>query len=358
LVKRLKRGEVAVIRHADLDSVAARALVDCHPAFVVNAANSLSGRYPNSGPSILMEAGIPLLDGLSEEEFDRLNDGDVLKLDGTRLYRNGEAFAVGRRMTPEILAEGLEAGKRNVVYELKGFAENTLRHLSEESPDLLEPILVPEVKTKLSGRHVVIVVRGEGYRDDLMGILPYIQEERPALIAVDGSADALLEMGLQPDIIFGDMDSVSDSALGSSAEIVVHAYRDGRAPGLERVQHLGKEALVFPVPGTSEDAAMLLAYERGAQMIVAVGTHFSLVDFLDKGRAGMASTFLVRLKVGSILVDAKGVSRLYRPRTRGKDIAALLIAAAVPIVMIFLLSPKLNSWLQLLRLYFKFTWHF
>jgi uncharacterized membrane-anchored protein len=261
-------------------------------------------------------------------------------------------------MTPDILADGLETGKQNVAYELRGFAENTLRHLNEETPALLSPTIVPEVRTKISGRHVVVVVRGEGYRDDLMGILPYIQEEKPALIAVDGSADALLEMGLQPDIIFGDMDSVSDRALRCGAEIVVHAYRDGRAPGLERIQRIGKEALLFPVPGTSEDAAMLLAYERGAQMIVAVGTHFSLVDFLDKGRAGMASTFLVRLKVGSILVDAKGVSRLYRPRTRGKDIAALLIAAAVPIVMIFLLSPKLSSWLQLLRLYFKFTWHF
>jgi uncharacterized membrane-anchored protein len=358
LVKRLQRGEAAVIRHADLDSVAARALVACRPSFVVNAANSISGRYPNSGPSILAEAGIPLLDGLSEEAFEQLHDGDLLRLDGDRLFRNGEAFAAARRMTHEILSDCLDAGKRNVVYELRGFAENTLRHLSEEAPDLLEPTVVPEVQTKIAGRHIVIVVRGEGYRDDLMGILPYIQEERPALVAVDGSADALLELGLKPDIIFGDMDSVSDRALRCGAEIVVHAYTDGRAPGLERIHSLNQEALVFPVPGTSEDAAMLLAYERGAQMIVAVGTHFSLVDFLDKDRAGMASTFLVRLKVGSILVDAKGVSRLYRPRTRGKDVAALLIAAAVPIIMIFLLSPKLNSWLQLLRLYFRFTWRF
>ena len=209
----------------------------------------------------------------------------------------------------------------------------------------------------IAGRHVVIVVRGESYHDDLLRVLPYIQEQRPVLIAVDGSADALLEMGLRPDLIFGDMDSVSDRALSCGAELVVHAYADGRAPGLARVKALGRDAVVFPVPGTSEDAAMLLAFERGADMIVAVGTHSSLVDFLDKGRAGMASTFLVRLKVGSILVDAKGVSRLYRPGVKGKHIAALLLGGAVPLTAIFMLSPKLSIWLQLVALRLGFFLH-
>jgi uncharacterized membrane-anchored protein len=355
-VKILKRGEVAVIRHADLDSVAARSLASCHPAFVVNAFDAISGRYPNSGPSILLEAGIPLLDCVGDEAFERIADGDSLRLVNDRLLRNGEELTSGRRMTPDVLSKLLEAGRRNVVHELKGFAENTLRHLSEEASALLEPTSVPDVRTSIENRHVVVLVRGEGYRNDLLQILPYVKERKPVLLAVDGSADALLELGLKPDIIFGDMDSVSDRALRCGAELIVHAYANGAAPGLQRIQELGKDALVFPVPGTSEDAAMLLAYEHGAKMIVAVGTHFSLVDFLDKGRAGMASTFLVRLKVGSMLVDAKGVSRLYRPSARLPEVIALVASALVPIAIVFALSPKLNGWLQLLRLYFSF-WH-
>jgi uncharacterized membrane-anchored protein len=358
LVKGLRRGEVAVIRHADLDSVAARALAVCRPAFVVNALDSMSGRYPNTGPMILLEAGIPVLDCVGEEAFSQLEEGEPLRLDGDTLYRRGAAFATGRRLTPEGVQELLRAGRRNVVHELRGFAENTLRHLSDEAQDLLETSAVPEVATPISGRHVVVVVRGEGYKEDLLRVLSYIQGQRPVLIAVDGGADALLEMGLKPHLILGDMDSVSDRALNCGAELVVHAYRDGRAPGLERLRGLKKEPLLFPVPGTSEDAAMLLAYERGAEMIVAVGTHFSLVDFLDKGRAGMSSTFLVRLKVGSILVDAKGVSRLYRPGVRGKEILSLMIAGAVPLVAVLMLSPRLSSWVQIVYLRLKLLfWH-
>lgn len=354
LVKSLKRGEVAVIRHPDLDSVAARALIARRPALVVNAGDSITGRYPNRGPSLLLEAGIPVLDCVEEGAFDRLKDGDSLRLEGDLLFRNGEEFAQGRRLTPEKVNELLQSGHQNVVHELRGFAENTLRHLNDEAQDLLEPTAVPAVRMPMVGRHVVIVVRGEGYESDLLRVLSYIQEQRPVLVGVDGGADALLEMGLKPDLILGDMDSVSDRALLCGAELVVHAYRDGRAPGLERVKSLGKEALSFPVPGTSEDAAMLLAYERGAEMIVAVGTHFSLVDFLDKGRAGMSSTFLVRLKVGSILVDAKGVSRLYRPRVKAKEIVALMVAGAVPLVAVLMLSPSLRIWLQILYQRLKF----
>src|SRR5262249_36493978 len=143
---------------------------------------------------------------------------------------------------------------------------------------------------------------------------PYIREYRPVMIGVDGGADALLEAGYRPDLIVGDMDSVSDEALLGGAELVVHAYRDGRAPGLERLERLGLPAVVFPAAATSEDIAILLADDNGAALIVAVGAHTTLMEYLDKGRAGMASTFLTHLRVGGKLVDAKGVSRLYRSR--------------------------------------------
>ena len=197
-------------------------------------------------------------------------------------------------------------------------------YLRKERELLFDGVGVPDITTELDGRHVLIVVRGYHYKEDLDTLRPYIREYRPILIGVDGGADALIEARHKPDLIVGDMDSVSDDALRCGAEIVVHAYRDGRAPGLERVRALGVEPVVFPATGTSEDVAMLLADDKGATLIVAVGTHVTLVEFLDKGRHGMASTFLTRLRVGGKLVDAKGVSRLYRARISGLSLVVMV----------------------------------
>jgi uncharacterized membrane-anchored protein len=207
-----------------------------------------------------------------------------------------------------------------------------MRYLREEKELLLEGIGVPEISTVIEGRHVLIVVRGYDYRSDLEALRPYISEYKPLLMGVDGGADALIEAGYKPDIIIGDMDSCSDATLRCGAEIIVHAYRDGRAPGIERVQALGLDAVVFPALGTSEDAAMLLADSKGARLLVAVGTHASLVEFLDKGRAGMASTFLTRLRVGPKLVDAKGVSRIYRSQIRSWHLVLLVLAGLLALV--------------------------
>ena len=184
-----------------------------------------------------------------------------------------------------------------------------------------------------------MVVRGYHYREDLAALRPYIREYRPVMVGVDGGADALIESGYTPHVIVGDMDSVSDGALRCGAELVVHAYRDGRAPGLDRLHRLGLEGIVFPAAGTSEDIAMLLADEGGASLIVAVGTHATLMEFLDKGRSGMASTFLTRLRVGSKLVDAKGVSRLYRSRISLSSLLWLVLATLVTLAVAIVLAP-------------------
>jgi uncharacterized membrane-anchored protein len=206
-----------------------------------------------------------------------------------------------------------------------------MEYLLRERDLLLDGVGVPEISTRLEGRHVLIVVRGYGYREDLAMLKSYIREYRPVLLGVDGGADAILEVGLTPDLIVGDMDSVSDEALASGAEVVVHAYADGAAPGLARVQDLRVPAVLFPAAGTSEDVAMLLADEKGASLIVAVGTHATLLEFLDKGRQGMASTFLTRLRVGGKLVDAKGVSRLYRRQISAWSLVLLVLATLVAI---------------------------
>jgi uncharacterized membrane-anchored protein len=312
LTKRLRPGDIAVIDHVDLDRVAADSLVAAGVAAVVNVAPSISGRYPNLGPRVIVDAGIPLLDGVGEGVFDQIREGQVLRVEGESLYDGAEIVATGSRQDCDSVTAAMAEARAGLSTQLEAFAANTMEYMKKERDLLLDGVGVPEVRTKIEGRHCLIVVRGYDYKDDLEVLASYIREFRPVLIGVDGGADALVEYGYTPDLIIGDMDSVSDEVLRCGAEVVVHAYPDGRAPGLKRVEDLGVTAVTFPAAATSEDIAMLLADERGATLIVAVGTHATLIEFLDKGRAGMASTFLTRLRVGSKLVDAKGVSRLYR----------------------------------------------
>jgi len=314
LTKRLKPGDIAVIDHVDIDRVSADALVACRVAAVVNAAPSTSGRYPNLGPEILLAAGIPLLDRVGIDIFSGVREGDALRVDEEVVYRGEDVVAKGTPQDAESVGAAMAEARAGLHTQLEAFAANTMEYLLKERALLLDGVGVPDVRTDFTGRHVLVVVRGYDYREDLAVLRPYIREYRPILVGVDGGADALLEVGYTPDVIVGDMDSVSDAALRCGGEVVVHAYADGRAPGLQRVQDLGVPAVVFPAAGTSEDVALLLADEKGAALIVAVGTHATLVEFLDKGRQGMASTFLTRLRVGGKLVDAKGVSRLYRKR--------------------------------------------
>ncbi|GAB6897991.1 putative cytokinetic ring protein SteA [Kineosporia succinea] len=329
LTKRLKPGDVAVINHTDIDRVAADALVAAKPAAVVNAAASISGRYPNLGPQILLAAGVPLIDGVGEAVMTNLAEGTPIRIDGNEIWAGDAVVARGIKQDAATVSAAMDEARAGLNEQLEAFASNTMEYLKKERDLLLDGVGVPDVKLSFESRQVLIVVRGYHYKEDLATLRPYIREYRPILVGVDGGADAILEAGYNPDMIVGDMDSVSDRALTCGAEIVVHAYRDGNAPGLARVRELGVDPVVFPATGTSEDVAMLLADDKGASLIVAVGTHVTLVEFLDKGRAGMASTFLTRLRVGSKLVDAKGVSRLYRQRISNWQLAVLAVAGLV-----------------------------
>lgn len=339
LTGRLRPGDIAVIDHDDLDQVSAHALVACAPAAVVNAAASTTGAYPNMGPRILVDAGIPVLDRAGGEVMD-LAEGATGTITGSELWVDGQLVTSATRLTQELVAAQLEAARANLSTQIEAFSHNTMEYLRQERGLLLDGIGVPDLRTSFTGRYALVVVRGYHYKEDLQTLRPFLREARPVLIGVDGGADALLELGYRPDLIVGDMDSVSDAALRSGAELVVHAYRSGHAPGLERVQELGiEDAIVLPAPGTSEDIAMLVADELGAELIVAVGTHDTLVEFLDKGRQGMASTFLTRLRVGSKLVDAKGVSLLYRSRISTLSLVWLGLAGLLALVVALSVTP-------------------
>ncbi|MFC5820415.1 putative cytokinetic ring protein SteA [Nonomuraea harbinensis] len=346
LTKRLQPGEIAIIDHVDVDRVSAEALVACGAAGVVNIAAGISGRYPNLGPQIIAEAGIPFVDNVGQELFERVKDGAVVRLHEGIVYLDDEVVGKGEEQTAESIEAAMAEARAGLAVQIEAFAVNTMEYVRGEGKLLIDGVGVPDIRTKIEGRHALIVVRGYHYKEDIATLRPYLREYRPVLIGVDGGADALLEAGYLPDVIVGDFDSVSAKALTCGAELIVHAYRDGRAPGLERVHQLGQEAVVFPSTGTSEDIAMLLADEKGAELIVAVGTHGTLEEFLDKGRSGMASTFLTRLRVGSRLVDAKGVSMLYRSRITTSQLLLLAATALVTMGVALSASPLGQIWLN------------
>jgi uncharacterized membrane-anchored protein len=354
LVKRLGPGDIAVIDHADLDRVAAEDLAASGVVAVVNVARSSTGRYPNPGPLILANAGVPLIDVPAAPLFSELRDGEELVLIGGEVRARGELLANGQVIDLATATEQSERQHERINEALKAFAVNTIEHVRDEGALLAGRIDLPQVRTEFRDRHALIVVRGTTYRRDLRTLRAYIEDVRPVLVGVDGGADAIVEEGFEPDMVLGDMDSASDAVLTGGAELVVHAYADGRAPGRERLEALGLEPVIAPAVGTSQDVAMLLAHENGARLIVSVGAHFNLTEFLDKNRAGMSSTFLTRLRIGESLVDAKGVSRLYNPGVRSWQLwLAFALTSLLLIAIVLTSSPALREFFDLLWLKIK-----
>jgi uncharacterized membrane-anchored protein len=338
LTRRLNADEIAIIDHPDLDRVSAEELIRRKVAAVVNASVSITGRYPNLGPQLLLDAGIPVVDAATDVVVN-VADGSVVRLHHGTLYLGDVVVGRGTPLTQELVEAAMAEARSMVAAAIESFAANTLEFLQREQELLSQGVLAPDMKTEMTGRHVLVVVRGHHYREDLATLRPYIREYKPVMVAVDGGADALIEAGYQPDAIFGDMDSASDEALCSGAELVVHAYPDGRAPGLARVRELGLDAVTCPAPGTSEDVALLVADAQGASLIAVVGTHHTLEEFLDKGRPGMSSTFITHLRVAGKLVNAKGVHQLYRSRVSGWSLLPLVLAAAVTMLVAAVFSP-------------------
>jgi uncharacterized membrane-anchored protein len=347
LVKRLGPDDIAIIDHRDIDRASAEELLESRVRVVFNVSPSVTGRFPNVGPLSLVRGGIRLIDCPGAELFEDVKEGEALVVRGAGLYRNGTRLAAGHVHTEDELERALAEQRARVTDALESFAENTLHHVRDESKLLSEGVQVPQLKTSFRDRHALVVARAPEAKRDLRIVRSYIREFKPILIGVDGGADRLLEAGYSPDVVVGDMDSVSDKALRSAAEIVVHAYAGGRAPGRARVDRLGLPSALLPAPGMSEDVAILLAYEKGAELIVAVGTRFNLTEFLERDRAGMSSTFLTRLKVGDILVDARGVSRLFRGRTGVGPLLAFVGAGLAAIVAAVAVSSDLQRFLSL-----------
>ena len=346
LLPRLRRGDIAVLDQVDLDRTTADALVAAEVAGVVNASPCISGRYPTLGPEILVNAGVPLIDAVGTDVFRDVKDGTKIRLHEDTLYAGGseDPLADGRPQTMETVAAQLMEAKAGLSAQLEAFAADTVEYMKQERTLLLDGVGVPEIRTPIEGRHVVVVARGYDYREDLIALRHYIAEFKPVLIGVDGGAEALVEAGYHPDLIVGDLQAVSDEILRGGAEVVVRADHHGRAAALERVQDIGVDVIAFPTGGTSEDVALLLADAHGAELVVTAGTHATLLEFLDRGRSGTASTFLVRLKLGGKLVDAKAASRLHRSRISAGALLVLVFVTLVAVGVILALAADGRAW--------------
>jgi uncharacterized membrane-anchored protein len=353
LVKRLRPGDIAAIDHVNIDRIAAEELIATGVRAVINASPSSDGRYPNAGPLLLVHSGVTLIDVEDTDPFELLEDGALVTVSGGSVAARGEEVLSGRVLDVEELEGRFAEQRARVDQALADFAENTVAHVRQETDLLTGAIEFPSTLTSFRDRQVLIVVRGDRHRRDLKALNAYIRDVRPLVVAVDGGADGCLEAGLKPDVILGDMDSASDESLRCGAELIVHAYPDGRAPGRERLLEMGLTHTLVPAAGTSEDVAMLMAYEKGADLIVSVGAHFNLIEFLDRKRGGMSSTFLTRLRIGEKLVDAKGVSRLYNPPSTVAPAALFLVAFAVLLTIVVVTSPALSDLFELLWLKVK-----
>jgi uncharacterized membrane-anchored protein len=350
LVKTLTPGAITVLDHRDVDRVSAEDLIACGVLAVLNCSPSSTGVYPNMGPLLLVQAGIHLVDLPDDKLFGALKDGEKITVRGGDVLRGDKIVASGTVQEPAAVRAATDERRREIGDALEAFAQNTIEHMLEERELLSGRIELPRFDTDFRDRPALIVVRGVDHQKDLRMLRPYIRDVKPAILAVDGGANAILEEGFRPDMIVGDMDSATEDALRCGAELVVHAFPDGRAPGRGHLEELGLPYKLLPAPGTSQDVAMLIAAEKGAQLIVSVGSQFNLVEFLDKNRRGMASTFLTRLRLGEILVDAKGVSRLYQPRPGIRPLVVVAFAGLLCLLAIVLLTPALRDVADLLWL--------
>ena len=268
LIPRLAAGEIALIYHQDIDRVAAEGLIAAGASAVVNAASSMSGRYPSLGALTLVRQGIPLLDEVGSETLNDIAEGSLVTIDGDGLYVDGELMVRGVRQELDVLESRYEQAKEAVNDQLADFAANTLEYIAAEPHLVTERPSVPDLDVDMSQRHVLVVVRGLDYREDMLALrrIGYVRDLRPILIGVDGGADALVENGYYPDVIIGDFDSVSQEALRHGAELVVQAYTGGEAPGSRRLERLGFDYKVMESEGTSEDVALQRSEEHTSEL--------------------------------------------------------------------------------------------
>jgi uncharacterized membrane-anchored protein len=354
LLRRIGPGDVVVLDQVDLDRATADALVEADVTGVVNASPSISGRFPNLGPEIVVGAGIVLVDGVGPGVLRGVKEGCRVRLHEGGVFVGDKEVGHGTHQTVESIADLMIEAKAGLSAQLEAFSANTIEFLRRERTLILDGVGVPELRAPIYRNQVLVVAAGRDHFEDLKRLKRYIAEHRPVLVGVDAGADSLHQLGYRPNVIVGDPDGLSTETLRSGAEVVVPAHMDGHAPGLERVQDLGIGAVTFPASGNSEDLALLLADTHGADLVVTVGFQATLHEFLDRGRSGSnPSTFLTRLKLGSKLVDGKAVATLHRSRVSLGAVVVLVLAALIAVAVGLAVSGVGSAYAD----WFVNTWH-
>jgi uncharacterized membrane-anchored protein len=347
LLRRVGPGDIVVLDALDLDRITADALVEAGVAAVVNASTSISGRYPNLGPEVLVANNVMLIDEAGPEVFKKIKDGARVRVNNGGVYSGDRRIALGTERTDDEIHELMHEAKSGLVAHLEAFAGNTIEFIRSESPLLIDGMGIPDIDVDINRRHVIVVAEDPSAADDLRALKPFIKEYQPVLVGVGTGADTLRKGGYRPQLIVGDPESMSVEVLRSGAQVVLPADADGHAKGLERIQDLGVGAMTFPAAGSAADLALLLCDHHGASLIVTAGHSASIEEFFDRSRQqSNPSTFLTRLKVGEKLVDAKAVATLYRSRVSGGAIALLVLAMLVAVIAALWVSRADGAVLQ------------
>jgi uncharacterized membrane-anchored protein len=358
-LRRARPGDILLVDHVDLDRTGAEAIIESGVAVVVNASPFISGRFPNLGPEMLARAGVQLIDGVGPEALTTLRDGATVHVDGGEVSTRGTVVASGRELSLDDVLGAMEAARAGMVTQLASFTHNTTEFLRREEDLLLHGLGLPHLETSFDGRPVVVVVRAFDHEADLRALRRYIREQRPVLVGVDAGADALLAAKMVPDLVVvgsagvgggpgeaaaGRGQVISDQALAAAREVLLHADASDRLVGADRLDRLGVRARRVAASGTSEDVALLVADHGGASLIVAVGSHATLDEFLDRQRVGVSSTFLTRLRLGPRLVDAKAVPALYSGRVRMWHIVLTLLVGLLAVAAAVAATPVGGDW--------------
>lgn len=338
LASRLERGEIAVIDHPDVDRATAQALISAGAVAVLNASPSSSGRYPNLGPTLLLESGIIVIDDCGPDIM-TLREGDEVVIVDDRVTRSGTTIATGIRQSLADIQASIENTRDSLSTRVAAFAATTGEYFESEAPLLLEKVGLPELATRLDDATVLVVFDDANSARELKACREWIRDSNPLVIAVEGGADIAAKARLHPSIIVGDMELVSEKLLRSGAELIVSESHDRPNPGKDRLKRMGLEYRVMETSSTAKDAAILLATLAQAKVIVTVGERTSLDDFLDQGRTGMAGTFFTRLLAGTRLVSATAIAATHRPRIRLMSVILLILAAGASLGAAFSITP-------------------
>ena len=354
LLPRLRAGDIAVIDHVDMDRATAQALLDADVAAVVNAAPMISGRYPNLGPQLLVDAGVLVVDGVGPAALGAIGDGRAVRLHEGEVYAGEVLVAVGRELDPDTVAAELELSRTGLATQLETFTHNSTEFLRREQDLLLHGRGVPRLDTRIAQRPVVVVVRGHDHERELELVRPFLREQNPVLIGVGAGAEVLRAAGFRPDVVVldadaGDAELPAAKTLRAARDVVVRTGRGADRSAVESMERLGVRPRRFESAATAEDAALILADAADATVIVGVGMHATLDEFLDRQRSGLASTYLTRLKVGPRLVDAAAVPYLYAGRVRPWHLLLVMLAGLVALAAAIGVTPVGQDWFDSLR---------